>query len=294
MNIDWYYSFLSVSKHLNYRKASEELFLSQPSVFQQIKNLEQNLGTTLFEKDRRLIKLTPDGKLFIPIAKDLIDSYEKGLREMKLKQGMFTSHINVGVSSYVATYLISKFLPLFFESFPDISIDVSILEEGSSKELINGDIDISIGRKELYSNKISTEKICEGKIKLIVPNLAENIDLLDEEDYFQKYRIFSNNHLSYWEPLKKGIYHLIPHAIFTNVDSVITTLKLIEAGQGISYLPTYILAGEQISNVKIIEPLQIESPISFTYLSTIKSNMQIKKFNNLFIQFIKEEQKLSK
>ena len=37
MNLDWYYTFLVLSKHLNYRKASEELFLTEPTLHQQIK-----------------------------------------------------------------------------------------------------------------------------------------------------------------------------------------------------------------------------------------------------------------
>lgn len=43
MNLDWYYTFLVLSKHLNYRKASEELFLTEPTLHQQIKKLEKHL-----------------------------------------------------------------------------------------------------------------------------------------------------------------------------------------------------------------------------------------------------------
>ena len=38
MNLDWYYTFLVLSKHLNYHRASEELFLTEPTLHQQIKN----------------------------------------------------------------------------------------------------------------------------------------------------------------------------------------------------------------------------------------------------------------
>lgn len=41
MNLDWFYTFIAVAKHLNYRKASEELYITQPSIFNQIKNLEK-------------------------------------------------------------------------------------------------------------------------------------------------------------------------------------------------------------------------------------------------------------
>lgn len=294
MNIDWYYSFLSVSKHLNYRKASDELFLAQPTVFQQIKNLEQSLGTILFEKDRRLIRLTNSGEFFVPIAKEFLNTYERGLQELQSKQNKFITHINVGVSSYIATYIIPKFLPLFFEKFPNVNVSISISEEGNSKELEEGNTDISISRKKPYSNKIKTEAVCEGKIKLIVPDVIETQGIKDEEFYFQNYKIFSNNHPIYWVKLEKEIYKLVPHAILTNVESVITTEKLIEANQGVSYLPTYVLSDEKINSIKIIEPQQIESPVSFTYLSTIKDKEEIQNFKNLFVQFIKNEQGLNR
>ena len=49
MNLDWYYTFLVLSKHLNYHRASEELFLTEPTLHQQIKKLEKHLQVNLFE-----------------------------------------------------------------------------------------------------------------------------------------------------------------------------------------------------------------------------------------------------
>ena len=69
MNLDWYYTFLVLSKHLNYRRASEELFLTEPTLHQQIKKLEKHLQVNLFETVGRNLTLTPTGREFIPIVK---------------------------------------------------------------------------------------------------------------------------------------------------------------------------------------------------------------------------------
>ena len=69
MNLDWYYTFLVLSKHLNYHRASEELFLTEPTLHQQIKKLEKHLQVNLFETVGRNLTLTPTGREFIPIVK---------------------------------------------------------------------------------------------------------------------------------------------------------------------------------------------------------------------------------
>lgn len=50
MNLEWYYTFLVVAKYQNYRKAADELFITQTTVFNHIKNLEGLLGVNLFEQ----------------------------------------------------------------------------------------------------------------------------------------------------------------------------------------------------------------------------------------------------
>ena len=65
MNLEWYYTFIVVAKYENYRKAADELFITQTSVFNHIKNLENLLKIKLFEAKGRNIVLTDDGKIFL-------------------------------------------------------------------------------------------------------------------------------------------------------------------------------------------------------------------------------------
>lgn len=53
LNLDWYYTFLVLAKTLNYHKASEQIHLSEPSIYKQIRNLEYHLNVKLFEKGKR-------------------------------------------------------------------------------------------------------------------------------------------------------------------------------------------------------------------------------------------------
>ncbi len=86
MNLDWYYTFLVLSKHLNYRKASEELFLTEPTLHQQIKKLEKHLQVQLFETVGRNLTLTAVGREFIEIAENLIQTYEQSIQKIRLQK----------------------------------------------------------------------------------------------------------------------------------------------------------------------------------------------------------------
>lgn len=116
MNLDWYYTFVILAKTLNYRLASEEINLTIPSIHKQIKNLEQHLNVKLFETYKNQIILTEDGHTFLPIAQSFIEQYESGIKHIQLKKTMFQSKLNVVVSSYIATFIMPKFLNLSLTS----------------------------------------------------------------------------------------------------------------------------------------------------------------------------------
>ena len=113
MNLDWYYTFVILAETLNYRLASEEINLTIPSIHKQIKNLEQHLNVKLFETYKNQIILTEDGHTFLPIAQSLLNNMKVASNISNLKT-MFQSKLNVVVSSYIATFIMPKFLKSFF------------------------------------------------------------------------------------------------------------------------------------------------------------------------------------
>lgn len=120
MNLEWYYTFLLVAKYQNYRKAANELFITQTSVFNHVKNLEQLAGVNLVEQSGRNIVLTEAGKYFYPFVKETIDVYEKGLNAIKNTQSMYKKTLKIVVSTYIDNYLLPKFLPLFLKKNPKL------------------------------------------------------------------------------------------------------------------------------------------------------------------------------
>ncbi|WP_310603169.1 LysR family transcriptional regulator [Anaerosporobacter sp.] len=294
MNLEWYYTFLVVAKYQNYRKAAEELFITQTSVYNHIKNLESLLGVALVEQSGRNIVLTDTGRYFCPIAQKTIEVYEQGIYDMKNMKSNYKTTLKIVVTTYIDNYLLPRFLPLFFEKEPAINISTTILEDSIPQAIAEGQYDIGIDRKIPNTKKIHFKNICEGKIQLTVPDIPENRILSSEKEYFEKYRILSDNHPTYWEELKESISKISPDSNFVSISSVRSTADLIKANQGISYLPVYIMEGLKQSKMKLVEPKDILPPISYTYLIWKKDLPAIHTFNTLFEDFIaKEREKIN-
>lgn len=288
MNLEWYYTFLKVAKYENYRKAASEIFTTQTTVFNHIKNLENFLNIKLFEQNGRNIILSNDGKAFYPIAVETISTYEKGINRIK-NVNKYDCTLNIVVNTYVDTYIIPKFLPFFFAAAPHINVSFSVADQSMASDIREGRFDLGITRDLNGLKDLSHKNICEGQVKLFVPNTPENGNIHDEIEYLKKYRVFCNNHPTYWEKLKEDIYNIVPQVDFCSISSVSATENLIKSNQGISYLPTYIFRDGHNDSVKFINSEQIEAPYSITYVVWKSENKEIQLFIDLFSMFITNE-----
>src|ERR1043166_10021221 len=80
--------FESVSRHLHFTRAAEELNVAQPSVSQQIRKLEMELGAPLFHRMKRRVALTEAGKTFLPHARAVLQRVEEARLEVQELSGL--------------------------------------------------------------------------------------------------------------------------------------------------------------------------------------------------------------
>ncbi|ORN88523.1 LysR family transcriptional regulator, partial [Staphylococcus aureus] len=229
-----------------------------------------------------------DGHTFLPIAQSFIEQYESGIKHIQLKKTMFQSKLNVVVSSYIATFIMPKFLKSFFNEHPFIDVSLHVKNENIEKDINNHTYDIGISRNQPKLREVHSEKVCEGKIVLIAPN-KENNHLLTEASLFEKYKIISDNHPEYWSSLKNNILNIYEKAQFLSINDVHTSIKLIEMNQGISFLPIYITTDSDY-NISVINTKILQAPISFTYIYSKKESPEILAFIRSFKKYIANEQ----
>ncbi|MBA1394368.1 LysR family transcriptional regulator, partial [Lactobacillus sp. XV13L] len=92
-------TFLSVAKYGSFRKAAEEFFLSPRAVSKQMDQLENELGITLFNRNKNSSELTLEGKQFIIAAEDIVNTYNNELNRITNSQDKNHNLLRVGFSS---------------------------------------------------------------------------------------------------------------------------------------------------------------------------------------------------
>ena len=147
MNIDFelYRIFYVVANNGNITKASEELNISQPAISKSIKNLEEQLGGTLFVRTKRGVILTEEGKEFYKYIKQAIEYINNAESKFTDLINLETGSIRIGISTTLTKEFLLPYIEEFHEKYPkiDIQIDTNVSTELLYK-LRNGLLDIVI------------------------------------------------------------------------------------------------------------------------------------------------------
>ncbi|OJG74261.1 hypothetical protein RV12_GL002608 [Enterococcus quebecensis] len=272
-----------MAKNLNYHKTSNILFISTPSVYQQIKKLEEHLHLKLFKKEGRHIFLTNAGEQLIPIAQKLIFTYEESLEQVNAIRNHHQSTLKIVTSHFVAVYIMPKFLTFFFREAPDIEISVDYIEDELMENMIEiGKFDVALTRIKPNHNKLKCTSVYSCPIKLVVPN---NDTSKNELSYLKEYQVLTGNHPTYWEKLEQDIFKANPEVKFFSVDNVKMVESLISRKQGISYLPMCIFHESMSKELNVIKPKLIVPPDFTIYSIWSKNNAEVVRFNGLVDKF---------
>ncbi len=143
MNLHQLRIFCAVVHEGSFRQAAEKLFLSQPSVSQQIAALEKDLGFLLFERRGRSISITPEGKALYVLASDLIkqaDDIPSRFRDMR---SLRAGELKMGASTFAGSHILPAPVEEFHKRFPSVSL--TLVSGGSGAVLA----DLRSGRVEL-------------------------------------------------------------------------------------------------------------------------------------------------
>src|ERR1700693_5828009 len=116
--------FLAVADELNYGRAAARLNVAQPSVTRAVQGLENELGVTLFLRDKRRVELTPAGRVFADEARRLLAGLEIGVRQARRLERGEVGTLTIGFEGLSAFAFISHAVQAFQGSYPDVTIDL--------------------------------------------------------------------------------------------------------------------------------------------------------------------------
>ena len=144
MDIEQARTFLAIAAHGSFLEASRRLHVTQSTVSARIQNLENDLGATLFVRNRAGASLTPAGRRFLPHAKNLVLTVEQARHDVGLPS-RFRASIRIGGRIALWDGFLPRWVGRMRQGAPDVSIRSEIgFEEDLMRRLVEGSLDIGL------------------------------------------------------------------------------------------------------------------------------------------------------
>ena len=168
--------FLAVAHHGHFTRAATELNIAQPALSRQIRQLELQLGTVLFDRTKHQVILTPAGEAFLPSAENIVKDVEEALSHMQQFKGELSGRVRFGLwlTLGLGPLKILSLLSDFRSRFPNVQ--VLIAESNAAQlmqRLLTDEIDLALLDVELLEKgqDIEIEQITrEAFVVMVGPN----------------------------------------------------------------------------------------------------------------------------
>lgn len=283
--------FCMVARELNFTRAAEKLNTVQPSLSQQIKDLEQEVGVKLLERSNRKVELIEAGEVFLKEALQSLEHAERAIQLARQVAEVEKEHLDIGFVPVAEMKIFPYIMPNIRAHFPDLKAQFHSLTDAEQFSwLRQGTIDIAFTRYPDPSAEFESIKIFDEPLTLIVPRDSDvrDIPALSIKNFAGRNFVISDEQAS---PQLFNIIHefLKNSGIKVNVvqhsTNILLNVNLVGMGVGWSLVPAYVipLLGENIMVKKTIEPL----PMIGLYATYRKD--QKHEVINLILKVLKEK-----
>ena len=255
-------AFRAVAEHLSFRKAAEDLYLTQPAVSLQIKALEEDLGVQLFDRAGSHIQLTEAGRVLLGYSiqvKSLLVQAEHDITALK---GEHAGQLALGASTTIAQYVLPRLLGDFRREYPRVC---PTLVSGNTEDIVEGieKQKIALGFIEgpARSREVKTDPFLEDELILIASTAHEwaerssvSCSELAAVPFLMRERGSGTRHVTEQALEQHGIKRSSLRIVM-ELDSTEAIKSAVEAGLGIGFVSLWAIAKDLRLNksFKIIE-----------------------------------------
>lgn len=283
--------FVAVAETGGFSKAARICFVAQPSLSQQIKKLEQELGQKLFERLGRSTVLTEAGRALLPRARLIL----KETRDIKAgiteDVGSGTGQLSVGLIPTIAPYILPGVLKRFYESFPMAQISVNEnLTERLIRSLVALEIEMAVMSLPIDDKLIRTEPLFDDPLVLALSpghELAESENVTIEDLKNIPFIALDEEHCL-GEQINNFCYERqINPEIICRTWNLSTIQHCVSFGNGVSLVPKMLVMTDS-SRQCVYRTIKGQYP-KRTVVAAWHRDRKLSKLASEFIQIVKDE-----
>ncbi len=164
--------FLKVAELSSFSKAADILNISQPTVSAHIQNLESELGIRLFDRSGRKVLLTPEGKVLVKYAKEIIKKRDEALARVLSKSEDLSGTLKIAASNIPGEYFIPSILIHVKRTMPSVTLNVDVYDTRRVIAILMEDIpayEIGFVGSAVDEKNLECREIFKDELVLIAP-----------------------------------------------------------------------------------------------------------------------------
>ncbi len=240
-------AFLEVARQRNLSRAAGTLHVTQPALTTRIQLLERELGTALFERSRRGMRLTAAGLAVLPYAERAVEALETGRGLIgELARGA-SGRLTIGTAPAVGAYVLPGLLARYVERFSGVRL---VVRTGHSEEIVElvagGELDIGLIR-EIHHPGVIVRPLYEDELLLVVPSGHEfaRLGRIDVAGLSDVTLVLFDRTSSYYD-LTNSLFRaagVAPRSVI-ELDNIEAAKRVVGQGLGVALLPATAVASD--------------------------------------------------
>ena len=233
--------FIAVADEGNFSRAAAKVRVAQPSLSQQIRKLEAEIGQPLFDRLPRSVVITEAGRCLLEYARQILASIGDARRCVDELKGKIAGDVAVGAIPTIAPYVLPELVVTFQEHYPDVTLHiVEDVTAGITRRVEAGELDIALASTCRPSPTLRRESIGKEPLLLLVPErhpLAKKTLIEFDDLKSQRFLLLHEMHC-----LSQQVHHLLesrrllPEVALAG-SQLSTIANMVAAGIGVSIVP---------------------------------------------------------
>ena len=170
MDFDQLHTFLEIVRLKSFSRAAQTCFRTQPAISAQIRQMEQELGTALFERFGSRISLTTAGKIFSEYAQQLLETRRQAIAAVSELDRIPKGELVIAANEATCVYVLPEVFSIYKERFPEVQIQVTRAYGARAVQaVLENTVDFAITQLPIQERKLEIVRIYSDEIRLLVP-----------------------------------------------------------------------------------------------------------------------------